>query len=293
MVKKILPWAAALATVLVWAETFVSTKILLNSGLSPAVIFLCRFTIAYAGVWFFCPKRLFAANVKDELCFFLLGFIGGTLYFLAENTALEYSTASNVAILVGTAPLVTALVLGAVYKEEKPGWRQLVGSFITFAGMALVVLNGQYSLHLNPMGDILAFGAALCWGLYSLVLKKVSGRYDIVFLTRKVFAYGIITMVLLFPVSDGKFPDLSVFSSLTVWGNLVYLGLVASLFCFIAWNWALTKIGIVRTTNLLYAQCFFTMAFSAVILGERITLMAVAGTAILVAGMFIALKKSL
>lgn len=36
---------------------------------------------------------------------------GGSLYFLAENSALKFSTASNVAILVGTAPLITALIV--------------------------------------------------------------------------------------------------------------------------------------------------------------------------------------
>lgn len=289
--KKILPWLAAVATVIIWSETFISTKVLLNNGMSPAVIFLLRFVIAYAGIWFFCPHRLFAFNVKDEISFFLMGLIGGSLYFLAENTALKYSTASNVAILVGSAPLVTALLLGIVYKEERPGFRQVAGSIVTFIGMALVVLNGQIALHLNPKGDALAVAASLCWGLYALVLKKVSGRYSIVFLTRKVFAYGILTMLAFFALGGDSFPQLSVLARPLVWGNLVYLGLVASLFCFIAWNWALTKIGVVRTTNLIYGQGFFTMAFAAILLGERITPMAVIGTAILIWGMIIALEK--
>lgn len=290
--KKILPWLAALFTVIIWSETFISTKILLDASMSPAGIFLCRFIIAYAGIWFFCPRRLFAGTLKDELCFFLMGLTGGTLYFLAENTALKYSSASNVAILVGSAPLVTAIILGAVYKEEKPGARQIIGSVITFIGMVLVVLNGRFVLHLSPKGDLLAIGAALCWGLYSLVLKRVSGRYNIVFLTRKVFAYGILSMGVFFALTGRTLSDFAPLGQPKVWGNLIYLGLVASLLCFIAWNWAISKIGIVRTTNLVYGQCFFTMAFAAIILGERITLMAVAGTVILIAGMVIALRSN-
>lgn len=98
-------------------------------------------------------------------------------------------------------------------------------------------------------------------------------------------------MVLFFIFSREPLPELSILARPQVFGNLIYLGLIASLFCFIAWNWALVKIGIVRTTNLIYGQCFFTMVFAAIILGERITLMAILGTVILVSGMILALKK--
>lgn len=291
-VKKIFPWIAAVFTVIVWSETFVSTKILLEHSLSPAEIFLARFSLAYAGMLLLCHKKLFSESFKDELRLFAMGVIGGSLYFLAENTALEYSSASNVAILVGTAPLSTALILGAVYKEEKSSPRQVLGSVITFLGMALVVFNGQFVLHLNPKGDMLAIGASVCWGLYALILKKISAKYDILFITRKVFAYGIISMGVFLLLTKSSFAPVSVLLRPQVWGNLLYLSLIASLLCFIAWNWSITQIGIVRATNLIYGQCFFTMAFAAVILGERITLMAIIGTAVLISGMILALHVS-
>lgn len=291
-VKKIFPWIAAFFTVIVWSETFVSTKILLELSLSPAEIFLARFTLAYAGILLLCHKKLFSDSFKDELRLLAMGVIGGSLYFLAENTALEYSTASNVAILVGTAPLSTALILGTVYKEEKLSARQVLGSFITFIGMALVVFNGQFVLHLSPKGDMLAMGASVCWGLYALILKNISAKYDILFITRKVFAYGIISMCVFLLLTNPPSVPISVLLRPQVWGNLLYLSLIASLLCFIAWNWSITQIGIVRATNLIYGQCFFTMVFAAVILGERITLMAIIGTVVLISGMVIALYVS-
>ena len=66
-VKKIFSWIAALFTVTVWSETFVSTKILLDHSLSPAEIFLARFTLAYAGMLLLCHKKLFSYSFKDEL----------------------------------------------------------------------------------------------------------------------------------------------------------------------------------------------------------------------------------
>ena len=77
----------AILTVAVWGTTFISTKILINNGLSPQEIFLLRFIIAYIGIWFISPRKIFSDSIKDELTMFAAGLTGGTLYFLTENTA--------------------------------------------------------------------------------------------------------------------------------------------------------------------------------------------------------------
>lgn len=281
----------AVAVCAIWGETFVSSKILLEAGLMPSDIFFFRFLMAYLCMCLFSRKRLWADSWKDELLLVFLGIMGGSLYFLSENMALLYSTASNVAILVGSTPLVTALLLSVFYKEERMSRRQLFGSLIAFVGMALVILNGQLMLHLNPRGDMLALGASLTWAFYSLVIKRLSAGYDSLFITRKIFAYGMLTILPYFFLVEPLNLDPSIFSRPAVWGNLLYLGLVASMLCYFAWNWALSQLGTVRTTNIIYLQSFFTMFFSYVILGERITLMAIAGTVILILGMVLASKK--
>ncbi len=106
---------AALFTVTVWGATFVSTKVLIASGLSAAEIFVLRFTLAYAGILFIAPRRLWAATVRDELTLAGAGLSGGSLYFLTENVALEYAPASDVSLIVCTAPVWTALLLSALY----------------------------------------------------------------------------------------------------------------------------------------------------------------------------------
>lgn len=281
----------ALVVVFIWGETFISTKVLISKGLMPADIFIYRFTLAYICLWAFSPKKLWCDTLKDELIMVLLGIFGGSLYFLSENTALKFSTASNVSILVCSAPLLTALLVSLFYRDERMKLRQITGSLIAFAGMALVVLNGSRVLHLNPLGDLLAVAAALTWGFYSLFMKNVSDKYGVRLITRKVFGYGLLTMLPYFFIVSPLNTDTAILSQPAVWGNLVYLGLVASLICFLAWNWCLPRLGTVRTTNLIYSQPFFTMLIAYIILGERITWMAVIGTIILIGGMMMAVKK--
>ena len=103
----------ALAVIAVWGVTFVSTKIRIGEGLTPSAIFAIRFIMAYIGILVLSllggKGRLFSDSVGDELVFLFLGITGGSLYFLTENTALAYTQASNVAFLVCTAPVWTAL----------------------------------------------------------------------------------------------------------------------------------------------------------------------------------------
>ncbi|MCQ2222453.1 MAG: DMT family transporter [Bacteroidaceae bacterium] len=284
---KHLPFLLALLVVFIWGETFVSSKILLTEGLMPADIFLYRFTIAYAGMVIISHRRMWAKNIKHELMMMATGVTGGSMYFLTENMALKYSTASNVAIIVGITPLMTALLLALFYKDERMNRRQIMASMIAFLGLVLVVLNGQLILHLNPIGDALAFSAAVSWGLYSLLMKPLTNQYEPSFLTRKVFAYGLITIIPWFLLVQPLNANLSLLTHPAVWMNLLWLSLVASLTCFLMWNWVLPRLGIVKATNVVYLQSIFTMLVSFLILNERITWMAIVGTLTLIGGMYL------
>lgn len=289
--NQVLGHLTALLVVMIWGETFVSTKMLLNAGLMPADIFFYRFLLAYVLTWFVSYKRLFCRNLTDELTTFALGVLGGSLYFLTENMALVYSTASNVAILLSSCPLLTALLLSIFYKSERLSKKQIFGSLLAFLGMVMVVLNGQLILHLNPRGDALAIGAAVCWAFYSLLMKRVMHKYSSWFISRKVFFYGLLTILPYYALVSPLNTDVNILSRPVVYGNLLYLGAVASMFCYIMWNWTLSKLGAVKATNYLYLQSLFTMLFASLILHERITWMAIAGAAILILGMIRAERK--
>ena len=85
----------AILTVGIWGLTFISTKVLIEHGLSPQEIFLLRFLMAYLGIWFISPRKLFADNWKDELWLLCGAVTGGSFYFFTENTALEITLATS------------------------------------------------------------------------------------------------------------------------------------------------------------------------------------------------------
>ncbi len=279
----------ALLTVTIWGATFVSTKILINNGLSPNEIFFYRFLIAYAGIWIVSRKKLFADNWKDELLMACAGLFGGSLYFLTENSALGITQASNVAFLLCGTPILTTVLVKLFYREEKIGRMVYYGSVIALAGVALVVFDGATSLKISPLGDLLTLAAALSWGFYSIVIRKLESRYDTVMISRKVFFYGLVTILPTFLYNP---PHLRLLFSAdaAVWFNLIFLAVMASLVCFVLWNMVVKHLGVVKSSNYLYLNPVITCITSAIVLGEKITPVAVTGALCIMAGVWLATR---
>ena len=287
----------AFVTVAIWGSTFVFTKMLLLNGLSPAQIFTLRFIIAYVLLLAFeltfkrQSFRLFSTSWRDELVMLLLGITGGSLYFLTENAAMLYTTATNTSLIVCSCPLFAMLLVAVVYRQTERFTRmQVFGSLLACMGMAVVVLNGRFVLHLSPLGDILAFGACLCWAVYSLLIKSVSERYSTFFITRKVFAYGLLTILPYYFGCPG-FPSMDVILSSEVIWNLLFLGVIASMACFLVWNWVLHQLGTVLATNWVYFNPLTTILFAWWLLHEHITIWFLLGSLFIIVGMILSDKK--
>jgi len=293
----------AFAVIAVWGVTFISTKILIEGGLHPAQIFALRFIVAYIGIWILAAMRhegtvLLSKNLKDELMFVFLGITGGSLYFLTENTALAYSQACNVSFLVCVAPLLTILLTLAYKKLFKGkfaeglenvqvGWPLVTGTILALAGMAAVLFDGS-AVNFSLKGDLLAIGAALCWAFYSIFMGQLTNEYGTIFTTRKVFFYGLLTII---PFLIGELPDADILLQPAIWGNLLFLSLIASLGCFIIWNKVMSRLGNVTATNYVYLNPFFTLLAAIIILGESLTLQSAIGSISIVAGVALSAKS--
>ena len=284
----------AFLTVAVWGTTFVWTKLLIINGLSPAQIFTLRFIIAYVlltgfSLWRGRHKWL-SDNWRDELTMMALGLTGGSMYFLTENESLRFTTATNTSLIVCSCPLFAMLIIAIFYKSERFSRLQALGSLLALIGMAAVVLNGHFVLHLSPLGDTLAFSACICWALYTLLMKPVMGRYPAMFITRKVFFYGILT-ILPYYIFVPDMPSMDVLMRPEVALNLLFLGSVASMLCYLTWSWCMKGLGAVICTNWVYVNPITTIIAAWLILDEQITVYFLIGSILIIAGMYLSSKK--
>lgn len=280
---------AALIAVTVWGGSFICTKILLQHGLNPVEIYVLRFVLAYICVLCICPRPFFSHSLADELKFLLIGICGGSIYFIAENTAMKYTLVSNVSLIVTTSPLISTLLIWSLYRNERPSRGFILGSIVAFLGVGCVIFNSSFKLEVNPLGDLLALLSAFCWAVYTLLLKPMNAIYSAWFITRKTFFYGVLTSL----------PFLSVEPTMVSWTmltdpevlvNLLLLGLIASLLAYVFWAQSIKGLGVMTAGNYLYVSPIVTLILSAFILNESVSIVGYVGCSLILAGLFISEK---
>lgn len=273
-------WLLATFVIAVWGSTFISSKILLEHY-TPAQIMLTRFLLAYGALWLLRPRRLVLSR-KQEAAFLVMGLSGCSIYFYAENSALTYTLASNVSILVAAAPIFTAILAHFTGLERfRPS--TLWGFLTAFTGVILVVCNGAFVLRLNPRGDLLALAAAGCWAVYSVLLRQRNQELDPVLVTRRTLFWGILTAVPIVLLEGEPYPAGSLLTP-AVAGNFLFLGLIGSGLCYVLWNRAIRLLGVVATNNFIYLNPFVTMVTARIFLEESISPTAMLGAVLITAG---------
>lgn len=285
---------AAWACVFIWGTTFISTKVLLED-LGPVGILLIRTIIGTAALFVLSRGRLPKLPVKEELLLLAAGLTGVCLYFVLENIALLYTTASNVSVIVSVSPLITGLISWGILHTGKPRWNFYAGFAAAIAGIWLISggsgAHGSDNGMLGVGGDLLSLAAAACWAVYSVIVRKISDlKCPLVLVTRRIFVYGLLFLLAAFWLS-GETMHPAVFRSVPNVLNLLFLGLGASAFCFFSWNYAVEKLGPVRTTAFLYAVPVVTVVLAALILHEVIAPAGYAGIALTLIGMVTAQRQ--
>jgi len=280
---------AAIVTVFVWGTTFISTKILLE-GFQPVEILFFRFVLGFMTLLIARPRRLRLTDKKQEIYYALAGICGVSLYFLLENIALTYTSASNVGVIVSMAPFFTAIFSRMFLKEERLSINFFIGFVVAIVGISLISFQGT-RLELNPKGDLLALGAAVLWACYSILTRKIGEfGYHTVLNTRRIFFYGIIFMIPAVIFMDFRL-DLQRFYNPLYLGNILFLGLGASALCFGTWNFAVKLLGVMRTSVYIYLIPVITVITSVLILNETVTVLSAVGIAFTLSGLFLSERR--
>ncbi len=287
---RVLGHLAILTVVLIWATTYISTKILLHA-FTPMQILLVRTLLGFFFLFLLNPRKMVYKQRIDRLILAGAGLCGIFLYYYLENTALVYSSASNVGVIVATAPFFTLLAVHFLLKEEQLKAQYFVGFALSMLGIFLISYSGQSELALNPLGDFLAILGIVVWALYTTLTRIVSRRgYPTLLATRTMFFYALLGMVVA-NLFLGDFPDITVVVQPPYIFHFLFLGLIASALCFVFWNFGLKTIGAIKSSFYLYLSPVITIVFSVIVLGEVITPTSAIGTALTLGGLLVSEYK--
>ncbi|WP_346235474.1 DMT family transporter [Lysinibacillus telephonicus] len=281
---------SALITIIIWGTTFISTKILLID-FTPIEILFFRFVIGIIALSIIYPYRLKVMDRKHHLYFAAAGICGVTLYYLLENIALTFTMASNVGVISAIVPFFTAILTYFYLKNEPLRINFFIGFVVALTGIFLISFNGTINFKVNPLGDLLAIAATLVWAIYSVISKKISSfGYHTIQATRQVFFYGILFMIPTLFLFDFKLGFERLANPVNLF-NMFFLGLGASALCFVTWNFAIKKLGAIKTSIYIYLVPVITVITAMIVLHEPLTWMAILGTFLTLTGLFISETK--
>lgn len=289
----------ALFTVGVWGITFVSTKVLLVS-FSPLWILLLRFILGFLALAALRPRILRLQKRRHELLFAAAGLTGIAAYYLLENVALVFTTATAVGVIVAASPLFTALIAAASGDRSALNLRFLLGFALAMTGLGAVGFSSADAQATRTIlegadlfGDLLALLAALVWALYSTLVKRIADLgYETIASTKRTFLWGLAFIAPATLAAGGPIPAPAVFLDGANAANLLFLGIVASAACFATWGAAVKHLGATVSTTYIYLVPAITAVSSIAILGEPLTAGVIAGVILTIAGLILSQKRS-
>lgn len=295
--KSLYPWRADLAMsliTLIWGFHFVVVKDSLDD-FAPLTFNAIRFALGLPLILLLAWRTPAARHVPRQawggiLAIALLGSVG---YQVAFVTSMNYTTSTNVALLIATSPTWTALI--SLAQRRLMALRGLlVGIALTLAGVVLVVLGragaGLALSHDDLLGSGIMLVGALLAAISALIGKPVvdrAGSMPVAIWSYMLTVSGLGLLAL---------PDLITLTAadlpLRVWPNLLYSGVLSSVGGFIVWNYALRLIGPTRAAGYQNITPIIAAGSSILLLGESLTLALIAGGTLTLIGVILTRRNT-
>ncbi|MGH3113258.1 MAG: DMT family transporter [Gaiellaceae bacterium] len=283
---------ALMVVAVLWAGAFSAIKALLDHGMAAGDIALLRYLVAAPGFALLLWRSggLPGLTRRDAVRLAAVGLLVVVGYHVSLNAGTRFTTSGTAALVVALAPALT-LVLATALGLERATVRRVAGLALAFAGVAVVVLfgaGGELSLA-NAKGPLIVLGAPLAFALYNVLLQPLLDRYGLLALTAASSLDGTLALLpfarpsTIEAVMDGSAGDLAL---------VVYLGILCTLFGYVAWNVGLRGLGSTSAVSYAYAIPVLAVAFGAALLDETVTVWLAVGGALVLAGVAFAQRAA-
>lgn len=231
-------------------------------------------------------RRMPAIRWEDYGRFFWLALIAIPINQFLFLYAMRYTTASNAALLYATTPAIV-LVLSRVFLGERITARKVVGVALAFTGVIVVMFGRGVSASMEYVyGNVIMFVAVLSWGFYTVFGRPLIVRYGAVETSSVTLLLGACIFA---PI--GIPPALRfAYGALTTadWMQILYLGIVTSVFSYWLWYYALSCIEAGKAALFANLQPVLTAILAVSLLGQDLTVAFLVGGTITIAGVAVA-----
>ena len=291
--NKILPYLLVTCAVAMWGVSFVLTKAIFNSDANYTASIILIFRLLFSAVVFvpilFLAKKARRIERSDWKYFLGLALMEPFLYFLCENTGLQYISSGLASMIIGLIPVFVPFGMLIAY-GERISPMNVVGGVVSLAGIATMILGSGAGFDSELKGILLVFAAVFVTVLYSLILRKIVDRYPPITITVYQNVIGIFYFLPLILFVD--MPNLrAIHFTAEAVGSMATLGIGCSTLAYVFFYYGIRRMGSSSVFVFSNATPVFTMIFACAIGQEELTPLKVAGMAVALAGVSIAQIK--
>lgn len=269
-----------------WAFSFVWYKLALEY-MQPLTLVLFRLMISsvFLFPFAFMLGKLQKIKRSDYRIFLLLAFFEPLLYFLGEVNGVQRVSSTLAAVIISTIPLFSPFVAW-LFSGDRISPLNFAGIVISVAGVALVVDHPGFSWSGSITGILLLLLAVASALGYSVVIARISKRYNSITITAVQNLIGVVYFLpLFFQFEYADFHQVNFTPDLI--RPLVYLSVFASSLAFVTFVYGVQKLGITRSNIFVNLIPVFTAVFAWFILKDPLYLSNMLGILIVVAGLFL------
>lgn len=287
-------WLAVLAT-LIWSGNFIIARGVIKD-IPPVTLSFYRWLsatlilIPFAWKYFISEP---AFPVKQPLFFLLAAATGVSMFNTFVYVAAHYSTAINIALLGTCSSPIFSVIFARIFLKERIGTLRVIGMLVCIAGVLLLLSKGSWETLLNfrfTKGDWWVLAAAVSFAIYNTTVKKKPAGMSPVNFLFTVFLIGTILLLPFYLYELNTAGGIAI--NLPNTGAILYLGIGASVICFLIWNKTIGILGSGRTSLFGNLIPVFSSLEAVILLHEKITVIHLFSFILVIAGLVIAnLKK--
>lgn len=283
------PILCLITAMVLWAGSFIALKLAIK-GYDPFFVIFGRMVVA--SICFVFLIRRFRGNTyqKGDVKYILFMVLcEPCLYFIFETNAVQNTTASQAGMVAAMLPLLVA-VGARIFLREVITKRTFSGFTLAIIGVSLLSMGSEPAEDApNPqLGNFLEFMAMVFATGYTITLKKLSARYQPLFLTALQAFIGTLFFLPYLLLRPSALP--TQFHGVPAL-SILYLGVFITLGAYGLYNYGVSRIPASQATAFVNLIPVFTLVLGWAILDEKFTGLQYMAAALVFLGVFLSQQK--
>lgn len=277
-----------IAAAAIWGGMYVISDVVLTT-VPPFTLLTIRLIMGALVLAPFVLRQRARPTLPEILRMLAVGFMGFGISVGAQFVGTDKSTAVNGTLVTSSSPAFI-LLFAALLLRERLTTQRIAAVALATIGVIVIIdpANADFSSE-TFAGDAALALAALTWGLYSVLVRKVSAQLDTLVVTFFAFLGGL---VLAIPAAALELPSRPIgeITPMTVLG-ILYLGVVSTAGAMWMWNRAFALVDASVASLFFFAQPLVGTLLSVLLLNQQMTLNLWVGSGLIAAGVLLSIYR--